>query len=126
MISKVDSEEKEFILMGNLNYNQLSDNPDCSTAQLNSICEVYHLQQVIKYPTRISGNPKEVWKTINRLMSRKPNNHAINELKINNESVVNQKLIAETLNKHFPEIGPFLADKLPETNKSFENCSSYK
>ena len=35
-------------------------------------------------------NPREVWNTINRVMSRKQGDHAINEIVVNNESVVDK------------------------------------
>ena len=54
IVATVDAEDKEFILMGDLNCNFLADNSDHSTSQLRSICEVYQLQQLINSPTRIT------------------------------------------------------------------------
>ena len=54
IIETADSEDKEIILMGDLNCNLQTDKPDHNTKQLNSICEIYQLQQLINHPTRIT------------------------------------------------------------------------
>ena len=54
IIETADFEDKEIILMGDLNCNLLTENPDHNVKQLNSICEIYQLQQLINSPTRIT------------------------------------------------------------------------
>ena len=56
LIASIDSQDKEYILMGDLNCNKLSEHPDRSTLQLNRICELYQLRQVIESATRITEN----------------------------------------------------------------------
>ena len=54
-------------------------------------------------------------------MSRKRYDHNIKEILINNESIVDNDSISEALNKHFAEIGPSLAAKIPVSTKCFES-----
>ena len=51
------------------------------------------------------GNVREIWKTINDLMSQKRNSNTINELKVNNLSFSEPCEIADELNKHLIEVG---------------------
>ena len=54
IIETADFEDKEIILMGDLNCNLLTENPDHNVKQLNYICEIYQLQQLINSPTRFT------------------------------------------------------------------------
>ena len=56
LIASIDSQDKEHILMGDLNCNQLSEHPDRPTLQLNRICELYQLGQGIESATCITEN----------------------------------------------------------------------
>ena len=67
-----------------------------------------------------SGNSREIWKTINSLMSRKTKDSSINELKADNVSFTEPILIADQFNKHFTEIGTKLASVLPESDCDYE------
>ena len=62
-----------------------------------------------------------MWKTINQLTNKKSKTTNINEL-INNEPVVTEpeKIVADSLNTYFNEIGTVLAKDLPKSNSSFE------
>ena len=71
-----------------------------------------------------SGNSREIWKTINSLMSRKTKNSSINELKVNNVSFTEPTVIADQFNKHFTEIGTKLASVLPESDCDYEQYMS--
>jgi len=57
-IGKIDSVEKEIILVGELNCNYLSSNQnnDNNCITLRSITETYQLSQLIKTPTRVSNS----------------------------------------------------------------------
>ena len=68
-----------------------------------------------------SDKPREVWKTINQLMSRKTVDHSINEITANNETITNPDLVSETMNLHFAQVGPTLAANLTNADKSFES-----
>ena len=75
LIASVDSEEKELVMIGDFNCNQLSENPDRGTTQLNQICEVYQMQQLIKYPTRIT----ETKTLIDLIITNTPNRMSLLE-----------------------------------------------
>ena len=66
---------------------------------------------------------KAIWKLINRIISKKKRTkNVINRLKLDNGSFVeNSKEIANTLNKYFVCIGPSLAEKLGQSEISFES-----
>ena len=65
-----------------------------------------------------SGNVREIWKTINDLMSQKRNSNTIKELKVNNVSFSEPCEIADELNKHLTEVGSTFASALPQNNLS--------
>ena len=66
-----------------------------------------------------SGDVRELWKTINNLISRKIKSNTINELKVNNLSFTEPTEIADELKKHFTEVGSTLASNLPQNNCDF-------
>ena len=58
IILKLDDEDKEILVIGDLNCNMAATTPDFYTKQLNSIIEVYQLQQLILEPTRVTDKSK--------------------------------------------------------------------
>ena len=68
-----------------------------------------------------SGNVRELWKTINDLMSRKIKSNTINELKVNNLSFTEPSESADELNKHFTEVGLTLASTYRRTTAILNN-----
>ena len=76
------------------------------------------------YQTRLESNaknPKEIWKTINNLLSRKDSKSTINEMTFDNKKISDHQEIANRLNEHFASVGTRLASKLPEDSKHFED-----
>ena len=67
-----------------------------------------------------SGNGREIWKTINTLLSRKTQDNSINELKVTYESHTEPEQIAHQFNIHFTEIGTNLATALSQNTCDFE------
>ena len=65
-----------------------------------------------------SGNSKEVWKSINELMSRNSKSASIPLLKIDNQEINNDADISKNFNKHFSEIGIKLTSNDFQTSKS--------
>ena len=58
-----------------------------------------------------SGKPREIWKTINEVMSRNIRNDSnINSIKTNIGSTTSPEVMSETFNRFFTEIGTNLAD----------------
>ena len=67
------------------------------------------------------GNPKEIWKTINEIMSRKTNSNSknISQINIGNNTLITDPLdIAEIMNKHFSEIGSNLSSSLDKPSNT--------
>ena len=62
--------------------------------------------------TKNKNNPKNMWKTIDKILNRTSGTTAISELRDEDVIVKNQIQIAEKLNEHFVNIGPELAKKL--------------
>ena len=68
------------------------------------------------------GNPKSTWKTLNDLMGKKSAITEISEIQgSSSETLTNAKDIADHLNKHFTQIGPDLAKKIPATPVNAED-----
>ena len=80
-----------------------------------SKADYYH-----KEITNNSGNGREIWKTINTLLSRKTKDISINELKVNNESHTEPEQIVHQFNIHFTEIGNNLQLLFPQNTCAFE------
>ena len=78
----------------------------------------------VKYYTNAinqsNKDPKSMWKTINQLTNKRSKTTNINELLINDESVKEPELIADTMNLHFCDIGTFLANNLSNSDNCFE------
>lgn len=55
IIDRVDSENSELYLLGDLNCNLLSDTPNSNTSELLNIFETYNLSQTISEPARITN-----------------------------------------------------------------------
>ena len=68
-----------------------------------------------------AGNSKILWDTINQAMPRNKikSNANIHCIKTENGRITDPCEIATAINKHFSEIGPKLAAKLPTGYKSF-------
>lgn len=53
LTSQIDTENKDLILMGDLNCDYLSTSDNLYTKKLKAVCEIYQLSQIIEEPTRI-------------------------------------------------------------------------
>ena len=63
------------------------------------------------------GNPRETWKLINELSSRKSSESSnISEIQVGNQSINSSVDMAEAFNKHFTDIGHNLAREIPATD----------
>ena len=74
VLSIVEDENKDLILLGDLNCDLISSNPSCYTKRLVDIifCEDAHLEQVIHEPTRVveySSTLIDVLFTTNKLVT---------------------------------------------------------
>ena len=64
------------------------------------------------FVTKNKNNPKNMWKTIDKILHRTTGTTAISELRDEDDVVKNQIQIVEKLNEHFVNIGPELAKKV--------------
>jgi exonuclease III len=54
ILEKLECENKDVVLMGDVNCDVLATNPSCYTNRLNAISDNFHLKQVITEPTRVT------------------------------------------------------------------------
>ena len=65
------------------------------------------------------ANIKEIWKTINNVSNKNKNHNNITHMKMNNTIINDHSSIAKSFNDYFSGIGPNLANRIPQTEKSF-------
>ena len=69
-----------------------------------------------------TGNPKEMWKTINSIKGKSQKDSTISEITVDEtHSINNREEIADFINNHFTNIGPQLASQLPNPTKTFNH-----
>ena len=113
MIIKRNNLKKKAVRSGDLNdWNEYKRLRNKTNNKLRDTKAAYYHKEI----ENNSGNVREIWKTINDLMSRKIKSNTINELKVNNLSFTEPSEIADELNKHFTEVGSTLASTLPQNN----------
>jgi len=64
---------------------------------------------------------KQTWKTLNELTNRKTTNNKIHELKDEAGEITDEKLIPDTFNKYFVELGEKLAANISQSHISPES-----
>ena len=52
------------------------------------------------------GNPKNIWRTINKVLDKAPNSTTIMQVRDGSKTVSDSKQIANVLNGHFVNVGP--------------------
>ena len=60
IIDKIDAENGELYLLGDINCDISSESPDCNTTNLLNIRNMFNLSQVISEPTRITNTSKSL------------------------------------------------------------------
>ena len=60
IIDKIDAENGELYLLGDINSDVSSESPDCNTTNFLNICNIFNLSQVISEPTRITNTSKSL------------------------------------------------------------------
>ena len=65
------------------------------------------------------GDSKKTWGVINNILCRNKNQHSINEIYHNDETITDKETISETFNKHFSNVASELADKIPDTQINY-------
>ena len=82
----------------------------CTYAIRKAIQDHYH--GLIK---ETKGDPKKMWKTINRVLNRDSACKSISSLNVNGKVVTGDGELAEALNQHFVSVGPKLAERIKTT-----------
>ena len=67
------------------------------------------------------SNLKQTWNIINNVLNKKKDHNTINQIKLNDTTIVDKSMIARSFNNYFSNIGPNLAKKIPNSNKSFRH-----
>ena len=57
-------------------------------------------------------NPKNMWRTINKVLDKAPNSSTITQIRDGSKTVSDSKQIANALNSHFVNVGPRLASRI--------------
>ena len=73
---------------------------------------------------KVQGNMHKTWTVLNEIIGKKRDHKTIEQLEINNKTIVNKQLIADKFNDFFVNIGPSLADKIPIGTKTVSNYLS--
>ena len=72
LLQYIDLEDKESIILGDLNCNLISeDTNDCNTNELKFVTNLYKCRQLIQEPTRVTSKTKSV---LDHLFTNKPEN----------------------------------------------------
>ncbi len=66
------------------------------------------------------NNVKQMWKSINHLINKKPKSSCISSLQIDDQIVIENSSISNLFNEYFTDIGPTLSSQNSETNVNFE------
>ncbi len=59
-LGKVEFEDKNILLMGDVNCDLLAENPHCYTKKMKEVSENFHLKQIITEATRVTENSKSL------------------------------------------------------------------
>ena len=54
VLQEIELENKDLVILGDVNCDLLLDTPDCQTRKLNGVCDSFHLQQLITEATRVT------------------------------------------------------------------------
>ena len=69
--------------------------------------------------TKCKRDAKNTWKIINEVLNKHEKKNSVSKIKIGNRIIDNVQEISDHFNNFFVEIGPDLARKIPDSDKSF-------
>ena len=69
------------------------------------------------------GDPKKMWRTINKVLDKNVNTVSISSLEIDGKYLTRERDVVEAMNHHFVSVGPKLAEKI--TSKPGDDCLRY-
>ena len=89
--------------------------------ELNKLIKKTKVEYFTNQINSCEKNPKEMWKTINKLTNKTSKITNISEINQNGNRVTDDATIANTLNEYFNEIGSKLASDLSQSSRSPES-----
>ena len=89
--------------------------------ELNKLIKKTKVEYFTNQINSCEKDPKEMWKTINKLINKTSKITNISEISQNGNRVTDEATIANTLNEYFNEIGPKLASDLSQSSRSPES-----
>ncbi|XP_065645806.1 uncharacterized protein LOC136076260 [Hydra vulgaris] len=120
--------------LSNINFNSLESKKSILLNKYsNPDINFYNNNEIIKNINPLYYNPnskklitlsKKHWNIINEVIGKKKlyRNLLPENLKINNNRIINKSLVAEALNQFFVNIGPTLSSNIETTQVSFDSC----
>ena len=93
IVNRLDSGNTELFILGDLNCNMLPSHNNSPKNELNSLCELHQLDQLISTPTRITSNTRTL---IDIILTNRPHrilSSGVIHLSISDHSVCYQKNI---------------------------------
>ena len=88
---------------------------------VNRLIEKTKAEYFTKAINNTDKNPKEMWKTINKLTNKKSKSTTITKIVVDDKTVEDPTDIANSFNTYFNKIGANLAQELPEANRTPES-----
>ena len=77
--------------------------------------------------TKYQGNLKKSWQTINEILNRdRKNTQSPSYIFVNNNKISDKQQMADHFNSYFASIGESLANKIPQTNMSFDKYLQHR
>ena len=116
IIGKMDSENRELCVLGDINIDLMQEPISANASKLNSILDVYGMDQLITEPTRITNNSQSL---IDLCLTNIPSK--IIKSGVNHISVSDHALIFMTYKTHFERTGSQLIKTQHLKNFNKEN-----
>ncbi len=66
------------------------------------------------------GNPKKMWKTINKVLDKNQHSVKLSSVEVNGRCLTREQDVLEALNQHFVSVGPSLAKDI--VSKPGDDC----
>jgi hypothetical protein len=88
---------------------------------LNRLIEKTKTEYFTSLINNTAKNPKEMWKTINKITNKKSKTTNITKIVVDDKIIEEPEVIANSFNNFFNEIGTTLAHKLPESARTPES-----
>ena len=75
---------------------------------------------------KVIHDPKQAWKTVNKILNRKQECSEINSIKTQNGEISDSTELAECFNDYFTNVGPDIAKTIDNCDGDFTDCITHK